>query len=142
MVMALVGASHHDVTLDELERLSAAAPGLARRLVDASDDVVGATVLATCNRFEVYLDLSRFRDAVELSLLDLSVLMMSVSDNRATDVVIDAVGLAQSGVLAAAPAAGAIPGVLASIGATDARAADLLDRCSAEGKSDVVLPRR
>lgn len=67
MVMALVGASHHDVTLDELERLSAAAPGLARRLVDASDDVVGATVLATCNRFEVYLDLSRFHDAVELT---------------------------------------------------------------------------
>lgn len=39
--------------------------------------------------------ISLFRDAVELSLLDLSVLMMSVSDNRATDVVIDAVGLAQ-----------------------------------------------
>jgi glutamyl-tRNA reductase len=67
MVMALVGASHHDVTLEELERLSAAAPGLARRLVDASDDVVGATVLATCNRFEVYLDLGRFHDAVELT---------------------------------------------------------------------------
>ncbi len=67
MVLALVGASHHDVTLDELERLSAASHGLARHLVDASDDVDGAFVLATCNRFEVYLDLRRFHDAVDLT---------------------------------------------------------------------------
>ncbi len=67
MVLALVGVSHRDVALDELERLSSAAPGLARHLVDASADVAGATVLATCNRFEVYLDLVRFHDAVDLT---------------------------------------------------------------------------
>lgn len=65
MVLVLVGTSHHDVTLDELDRLVAAEPGLARRLVDASPDIDGAVVLSTCNRFEVYLDLNRFHDAVE-----------------------------------------------------------------------------
>jgi glutamyl-tRNA reductase len=65
MVMVLVGASHHDVTLDEISRLSTAGKGLARRLVDSSDDVAGAVVLSTCNRFEVYLDLVRFHEAVE-----------------------------------------------------------------------------
>lgn len=67
MVLALVGASHHDITLDELERLVVAAPGLAEHLVQVSDDVEGAVVLATCNRFEVYLDLNRFHDAVDLT---------------------------------------------------------------------------
>lgn len=65
MVMVLVGTSHHDVTLDELDRLVAAGPGLARHLVDTSADIEGAVVLSTCNRFEVYLDLARFHDAVD-----------------------------------------------------------------------------
>lgn len=68
MVMVLVGASHHDVTLDEISRLAAAETGLARALVDASGDVSGAAVLSTCNRFEVYLDVDRFHDAVELTI--------------------------------------------------------------------------
>jgi glutamyl-tRNA reductase len=77
MVMVLVGTSHHDVTLDELDRLVAAEPGLARRLVDTSEDIAGAVVLSTCNRFEVYLDLDRFHDAVETTtdgIADLAVL--------------------------------------------------------------------
>lgn len=65
MVMVLVGTSHHDVTLEELDRLVAAEPGLAQRLCDANDDIAGAVVLATCNRFEIYLDLARFHDAVD-----------------------------------------------------------------------------
>jgi glutamyl-tRNA reductase len=65
MVLVLVGASHHDVSLDELDRLSSAGDALAHRLVTASDDVKGAVVLSTCNRFEVYLDLARFHDAVD-----------------------------------------------------------------------------
>jgi glutamyl-tRNA reductase len=65
MVMVLVGTSHHDVTLDELDRLVAAEHGLARRLVQSGDDIAGAVVLATCNRFEIYLELRRFHDAVE-----------------------------------------------------------------------------
>jgi len=67
MVLVLVGASHHDVTLEELDRLSAAEPGLADFLVQESPDVSGAVVLSTCNRFEVYLDLERFHNGVDLT---------------------------------------------------------------------------
>ncbi len=65
MVMVLIGASHHDIPFDELDRLAAAEKGLAKRLLASSRDVNGVVVLSTCNRFEVYLDLQRFHDAVE-----------------------------------------------------------------------------
>lgn len=67
MVMVMVGASHHDVTVDEVSRLAAASKGLALQLTGASADINGAVVLSTCNRFEIYLDLERFHDAVELT---------------------------------------------------------------------------
>ena len=65
--MVMVGASHHDVTLDEVSRLTAAGADLALKLTQSSPDINGAVVLSTCNRFEVYLDLERFHNAVELT---------------------------------------------------------------------------
>ena len=41
MVMVLVGTSHHDVTLEELDRLAAADTGLARRLGSCWRNPVG-----------------------------------------------------------------------------------------------------
>jgi glutamyl-tRNA reductase len=71
MVLVLVGASHHDASLEEIERLSHAGTALASTLVD-HDGVSGALVLSTCNRFEVYLDLDRFHEAIELTTREIA----------------------------------------------------------------------
>ncbi|MGL4255713.1 MAG: glutamyl-tRNA reductase [Microbacterium sp.] len=50
-------ANHRNASLDVLERLSQGAPAATRALVDEELFVAGAVVLATCNRFEAYLDI-------------------------------------------------------------------------------------
>lgn len=50
-------ANHRNASLDILERLSVGAPAATRALVDDELFVAGAVVLATCNRFEAYLDI-------------------------------------------------------------------------------------
>ncbi|MCU1558661.1 MAG: glutamyl-tRNA reductase [Microbacteriaceae bacterium] len=50
-------ANHHNASFDLLEKLSIGAPGAAGTLVSTSDLVSGAVVLATCNRFEAYLEI-------------------------------------------------------------------------------------
>src|SRR6478736_4778969 len=51
-------ASHHDLDLSVLERLSADTHAVGREIVTASESIAGAVVLATCNRFELYLDVA------------------------------------------------------------------------------------
>ncbi|WP_420363354.1 glutamyl-tRNA reductase [Curtobacterium aetherium] len=51
-------ASHRNASFDLLERLSIGAPAAASHLVTDSDVLDGAVVLATCNRFEAYLDIA------------------------------------------------------------------------------------
>lgn len=51
-------ASYRNASFDLLERLSIGAPAAAQTLVAGSDLLDGAVVLATCNRFEAYLDVS------------------------------------------------------------------------------------
>ncbi|MFE7844292.1 glutamyl-tRNA reductase [Microbacterium sp. NPDC057407] len=50
-------ANHRNASLEVLERLSQGAPTATRALVDDELFVAGAVVLATCNRFEAYLDI-------------------------------------------------------------------------------------
>ena len=49
-------ANHRNASFDLLEKLSIGAPWAAQTLVTGSDFVTGAVVLATCNRFEAYLE--------------------------------------------------------------------------------------
>ncbi|MDQ4137829.1 MAG: glutamyl-tRNA reductase [Actinomycetota bacterium] len=49
-------ANHRNASFDLLDRLSVAAPSATAELVARSAKVRGAVVLATCNRFEAYLD--------------------------------------------------------------------------------------
>jgi glutamyl-tRNA reductase len=55
-VLLCLTANHRNASFDLLEKLSIGAPSLATSLVTESDFIQGAVVLATCNRFEAYLD--------------------------------------------------------------------------------------
>ena len=64
----VLGASHHDLELKALERLSASTDSLGQALRELSTtdgSIKGAVVLATCNRLEIYLDADRFHDAID-----------------------------------------------------------------------------
>jgi len=56
VVLLSLVASHHDLDLTVLERLSSDVHAVGRELVGATSSVTGAVVLATCNRFELYLE--------------------------------------------------------------------------------------
>jgi glutamyl-tRNA reductase len=57
-VLLCLTANHRNASFELLEKLSLAAPGAVTGLVDSSELVRGAVVLATCNRFEAYLEIA------------------------------------------------------------------------------------
>ncbi|MGG5752419.1 glutamyl-tRNA reductase [Zafaria sp. Z1313] len=56
MVYLSLVASHSDLDLETVARLSAGASGVAVDVLDGTAPVTGAVVLATCNRYEVYCE--------------------------------------------------------------------------------------
>jgi glutamyl-tRNA reductase len=62
VVLTHLTAGHRDLDLDVLEQLSVGAHSVAARVLEAGPGVHGAVVLATCNRFEVYLDVPTPQD--------------------------------------------------------------------------------
>ncbi|MGG7507314.1 glutamyl-tRNA reductase [Plantibacter sp. YIM 135249] len=56
-MLMCVTASHKNASFDLLERLSVGAEGVAARLIEHHECISGAVVVATCNRFEAYIDL-------------------------------------------------------------------------------------
>ena len=65
MVLLSLAASHRELDLSVLERLSSDVHAVGRELVAASPSIAGAVVLATCNRFELYLDVDDAAHAPE-----------------------------------------------------------------------------
>jgi glutamyl-tRNA reductase len=57
-VLLCLTANHRNASFDLLEKLSFAAPDAVAGLVESTDAVRGAVVLATCNRFEAYLEIA------------------------------------------------------------------------------------
>jgi glutamyl-tRNA reductase len=57
-VLLCLTANHRNASFDLLEKLSFAAPDAVSALITATDVVHGAVVLATCNRFEAYLEIA------------------------------------------------------------------------------------
>lgn len=55
-MLLCLSSNHRNASLDVLESLSEVAPAATTDFVSTNDFVVGAVVVATCNRFEAYLD--------------------------------------------------------------------------------------
>ena len=67
MSVLVVGISHNSAPVALLERVALDADGV-RKLIDdvaACEHVTEATVIATCNRLEIYADVDRFHGSVE-----------------------------------------------------------------------------
>lgn len=56
-MLLCLSSNHRNASFEILESLSLAAPGATRALLESSAVMSGAVVLATCNRFEAYLDI-------------------------------------------------------------------------------------
>ncbi|PYY51880.1 glutamyl-tRNA reductase [Curtobacterium sp. MCBD17_023] len=80
-------ASHRNASFDLLERLSIGAPAAASHLVTDSDVLDGAVVLATCNRFEAYLDIAGDDGAAVRATVE----AVSAASELQADEVLDAV---------------------------------------------------
>jgi len=68
-MLMVLGASHHDLELTQLDRLTGEPDSLSRALGEltarANSSVSGVVVVSTCNRLEIYLDALRFHDAID-----------------------------------------------------------------------------
>jgi glutamyl-tRNA reductase len=81
----VVGISHNSAPMSLLERISPEADAVPKLVQDvaACEHVTEATVIATCNRLEVYADVDRFHGSVE----ELSRLLLERS-GQATEAVL------------------------------------------------------
>ncbi|HJT92190.1 MAG TPA: glutamyl-tRNA reductase [Mycobacterium sp.] len=68
-MLMVLGASHHDLELARLDRLTRHPTHLRRAITDITQrpngPINGAGVVSTCNRLEIYLDARRFHDSVD-----------------------------------------------------------------------------
>lgn len=56
-MLLCLSSNHKNASFELLEKLSVGSPGATAALVESGTFVLGAVVLATCNRFEAYLDI-------------------------------------------------------------------------------------
>jgi glutamyl-tRNA reductase len=85
MSVLVVGVSHRTAPVAVLERLALHPDGVEKLVhdVSVSDHVLEATVLATCNRVEIYAEVDRFHGSVET----VSRLLCELADEAPEDVV-------------------------------------------------------
>jgi len=78
-VLLCLTANHRNASFDILEKLSVGAPSAAGDLVAGTTAVSGAVVLATCNRFEAYLEVDEPVAAADSCAVDATVDAMSAA---------------------------------------------------------------
>jgi glutamyl-tRNA reductase len=92
-VLLCLTANHRNASFDLLEKLSFGAVSAASSLVDGSEVVTGAVVLATCNRFEAYLEVDDLFGAVEDHAVEATVSAMSEVSGVDADALRDSVSV-------------------------------------------------
>jgi glutamyl-tRNA reductase len=65
MSLLVIGVSHHTAPLDVLERAAGIDAEATLPVLGAADAVAEALLLSTCNRVEMYAEVSRFHSAVD-----------------------------------------------------------------------------
>jgi glutamyl-tRNA reductase len=78
-VLLCLTANHRNASFEILEKLSIGAPQAAGILVNDGDSISGAVVLATCNRFEAYLDIDEPLTAASAVAVENSVQVISAA---------------------------------------------------------------
>jgi glutamyl-tRNA reductase len=71
VTLVLIGGSHHDLSLTDLEILERHVDLIRERLFTAEttkQGINGGVLVSTCNRFEAYLDIERFHDAIDCAI--------------------------------------------------------------------------
>jgi len=71
VTLVLIGGSHHELSLSNLEILERNVDLIRQRLFTAEttmQGIKGGVLISTCNRFEAYLDVERFHDGVDCAI--------------------------------------------------------------------------
>lgn len=71
VTLVLIGGSHHDLSLSNLEILERDVNLIHKQLFTpetSAQGIKGGVLISTCNRFEAYLDVEKFHDAIDCAI--------------------------------------------------------------------------
>ncbi|TFD78229.1 glutamyl-tRNA reductase [Cryobacterium fucosi] len=92
-MLICLSASHKNSSFDVLERLSVGSDDAAAGILERHPALVGAVVVATCNRFEAYLDLDEPTGTSPMSAVRAAIDGVSASTGVAAEVLRDTLEL-------------------------------------------------
>jgi glutamyl-tRNA reductase len=75
MALMLIGADYRDISLSDLNKLEKSVHHLYKALKSKearNSGISAGVILSTCNRFEVYIDSSKFHSAIEFLVTEIS----------------------------------------------------------------------
>ncbi|TFB49909.1 glutamyl-tRNA reductase [Cryobacterium tagatosivorans] len=92
-MLICLSASHKNSSFDVLEKLSVGASASADRMLERHTALSGAVIVATCNRFEAYLDLDEPFGVSPLPAVSAAIEAISASTGVAADTLRDTLDL-------------------------------------------------
>ncbi|SDK33604.1 glutamyl-tRNA reductase [Cryobacterium psychrotolerans] len=92
-MLICLSASHKNSSFDVLEKLSVGASASADRMLERHTSLSGAVIVATCNRFEAYLDLDEPFGVSPLPAVSAAIEAISASTGVAADTLRDTLDL-------------------------------------------------